>query len=106
MELIEGIQARLRHVKLAYGSKIGSGESAAELASKPNGQLYEEFFAIFGAVRALLFVLEDPTANLVNRPDDSPERYLSEGELHRLKVALDEKIFRKAQRTSIRRIFG
>jgi|ERR1700751_129618 hypothetical protein len=27
----------------------------------------------------------------VNRPDDSRERYLSEAELHRLKVALDEK---------------
>jgi integrase len=31
----------------------------------------------------------------VNRPDDSRERYLSEDELHRLKVALDEKMFRK-----------
>ena len=31
----------------------------------------------------------------VNRPDDSRERYLSEHELHRLKVALDEKMFRK-----------
>jgi integrase len=31
----------------------------------------------------------------VNRPDDSRERYLSEVELHRLKVALDEKMFRK-----------
>ncbi len=31
----------------------------------------------------------------VNRPDDSRERYLSEGELHRLKIALDEKMFRK-----------
>jgi integrase len=31
----------------------------------------------------------------VNRPDDSRERYLSEVELHRLKIALDEKMFRK-----------
>ncbi|HEY4380545.1 MAG TPA: site-specific integrase [Acidobacteriaceae bacterium] len=31
----------------------------------------------------------------VNRPDDSRERYLSEDELHRLKVALDERMFRK-----------
>jgi integrase len=31
----------------------------------------------------------------VNRPDDSRERYLSEVELHRLKLALDEKMFRK-----------
>jgi integrase len=31
----------------------------------------------------------------VNRPDDSRERYLSENELRRLKVALDEKMFRK-----------
>jgi integrase len=31
----------------------------------------------------------------VNRPDDSRERYLSEDELHRLKLALDEKMFRK-----------
>ena len=31
----------------------------------------------------------------VNRPDDSRERYLSEDELHRLKIALDEKMFRK-----------
>jgi integrase len=31
----------------------------------------------------------------VNRLDDSRERYLSEVELHRLKIALDEKMFRK-----------
>ncbi len=31
----------------------------------------------------------------VRRPDDSRERYLSEGELQRLKIALDEKMFRK-----------
>jgi integrase len=31
----------------------------------------------------------------VNRPDDSRERYLSDVELHRLKIALDEKMFRK-----------
>jgi site-specific recombinase XerD len=31
----------------------------------------------------------------VNRPDDQRDRYLSEDELRRLKVALDEKIYRK-----------
>jgi integrase len=31
----------------------------------------------------------------VNRPDDSRERFLSEDELCRLKIALDEKVFRK-----------
>lgn len=34
----------------------------------------------------------------VNRPDDSRERYLSEEELYRLKVALDEKMFRSSTR--------
>jgi integrase len=34
----------------------------------------------------------------VNRLDDSRERYLSEDELHRLKAALDEKMFRKGTR--------
>ena len=31
----------------------------------------------------------------VKRPDDQRDRYLSEDELRRLKVALDEKIYRK-----------
>ena len=34
----------------------------------------------------------------VNRPDDSRERFLSEDELCRLKIALDEKVFRKDSR--------
>ena len=42
----------------------------------------------------------------VNRPDDSRERYLSEGELHRLKLALDERMFQKGtknlNRTNLR----
>jgi hypothetical protein len=36
----------------------------------------------------------------VERIDDSRERYLSEGELLRLKVALDERMYRKGTKTS------
>jgi integrase len=31
----------------------------------------------------------------VDRPDDARERFLSEEELHRLKLALDERMFQK-----------
>ena len=42
----------------------------------------------------------------VRRLDDSRERYLSEGELHRLMEALDERMYRKGTKTLIRPIFG
>jgi hypothetical protein len=42
----------------------------------------------------------------VRRPDDSRERFLSKEELERLKVALDEKMFRKGTKDLNRRIFG
>lgn len=41
----------------------------------------------------------------VKRPDDQRDRYLSEDELRSLKLALDEKIFRKGT-ISARRIVG
>jgi hypothetical protein len=42
----------------------------------------------------------------VRRPDDTRERYLSEEELQRMKIAMDERILRKGTKTLIRRIVG
>jgi hypothetical protein len=42
----------------------------------------------------------------VKRPDDHRDRYLSEDELRRLKVALDEKIYRKGTKDFNRRYVG